>query len=1105
MKDGVITTRGALVLALILCMLLPFTLVEPRAMAAPVAEPTFEAPIDCSIDSFEPLGSASAGPPGALTPEDWGSINTLTITGSSNASTNYIIGPVIVYHPDAATTLESGNWTRERNFGIRFSFTVEERSGVNLIDHTIPFELDLQSLLESGYFNDAANGDELVFTDNSDKLLYYDYDTDDFGSPTAPFKMKGNLTANTTHTFWCYIDPARTETSSYYSQTETYSSLSASPQQSGDDYQQWEGSGALNADITLQFFGAAQAVCPGFCQYDAAVRFQLDIPNDSVIISSTVDFEAFNNQSNPNPTLFYGEDIGNTPIYVSNLASHAARTRTSEVVAWSPANWVGDVTYTSPDLSTILQKVVNRGDWAADNYFGLFWQKNGGTALRLAYSWDHATGTPPLLDVIYYAKASVGPLVDIPVLRPNGVLTASVDFPSDIEFTMSGSTDELGHFTKVYGEYAKSWIKVTGNLSEGNEVVLDIYSGNDGYASTSDEDIFALGDDFTGTGIDASKWDETNEIGYGSAIAFNSMWLKPRYPAEYYEGTYNRTYFTWADTAGRLKVLAYDHDSGNYLGGLFGFTIANVNTGNLHEASVLHVIKAGTYAGHILVTTNSLLHGVNYLWRSDLPEDITSWSLIATFQEGNLGSNYPQIQEYGNGTLVYFQSVNDGAESDAGYQLSHDGGDNWRDLVLLVAADGNGANQAKWIYPSFVVSGNATYFSGNGYNDATGGKYRYVKYMQNLGVGGLLSGNWTKADGTDLGVKPAAGYSWADLDVVFNVGGENPFVLDMAVGDSSNPVITFVTAQDASSVDLRYAYYDAGWQVDTLGSGRAVFSGNPPAYTSGISIDPGNVSRVILGLKTASYADLQIWGKDGGWAKLTDVTIGSTATGYEPYFVRNYHTDLQIVFIQVMNMVNAGDWDAYIGVYPLATNKYDFVQLVGVAAGAGVLDSDITLAAGKAVFAEVLHSDSTPNAQKWTVLRASTADYNDAIQIYGDTTPFQETVKGTRAGEGDQVQTGTDIHTQYFQNWRTEWFGADNATVHIDNVEQFSVTTNQGDASYATLAEGPTARDYTYIDHILVKEVVSPEVTWAYSGCLRGVGEDCPSGIQPNFIFIGPF
>lgn len=143
------------------------------------------------------------------------------------------------------------------------------------------------------------------------------------------------------------------------------------------------------------------------------LRFNsLDIPQGAQITNAYIAFNALNAdagnnaeattlqitaQADDNPTTFLNED--------HNISD---RPRTQNTVTWSPDAWQSGQTYTTPDLSTLVQEVVNRDGWTSSNSMVFMIDGSGS---RSAESWDNDRQTPPQL-IIEYDNTNGGRCVD---------------------------------------------------------------------------------------------------------------------------------------------------------------------------------------------------------------------------------------------------------------------------------------------------------------------------------------------------------------------------------------------------------------------------------------------------------------------------------------------------------------------------------------------------------------------------------------------------------------------------------------------------------------------------------------------------------------------
>lgn len=136
----------------------------------------------------------------------------------------------------------------------------------------------------------------------------------------------------------------------------------------------------------------------------------ITIPAGSTITLARVRFTAsVTNSSTTVNTKWSAYDEDN-PTVPTTLSAAVNAPRTTAVVTHSnlPA-WTSGQTYDSPDLSTIIQEIIDRPGWDSGNRIVLFHEDNGTTAVnsttRQGHSFDN-TGTEPELYIEYTEPAS---------------------------------------------------------------------------------------------------------------------------------------------------------------------------------------------------------------------------------------------------------------------------------------------------------------------------------------------------------------------------------------------------------------------------------------------------------------------------------------------------------------------------------------------------------------------------------------------------------------------------------------------------------------------------------------------------------------------------
>lgn len=136
------------------------------------------------------------------------------------------------------------------------------------------------------------------------------------------------------------------------------------------------------------------------------MRFQdLNIPAGAEITSAHIAFTARASNSHTTNLEIKGHDIGDSPgietsdEYLANLPTTAAS------VDWQPGTWSTGGIYESPDLSDVVQEVIDRDDWCGGQSIGFVVE---GTGERRAYAYTEDRviandNTAPAIRITYNA------------------------------------------------------------------------------------------------------------------------------------------------------------------------------------------------------------------------------------------------------------------------------------------------------------------------------------------------------------------------------------------------------------------------------------------------------------------------------------------------------------------------------------------------------------------------------------------------------------------------------------------------------------------------------------------------------------------------------
>src|SRR5690554_5269233 len=105
--------------------------------------------------------------------------------------------------------------------------------------------------------------------------------------------------------------------------------------------------------------------------------FNVNIPQNSLILSADFSVVGTNacsceTQSKPLHLIADAHNFGNAPaLNTTNIQSAANRTTAKQIINYTTPTWSNNIRYTLAPVNTILQEIVNRGDWSVGNTFNL--------------------------------------------------------------------------------------------------------------------------------------------------------------------------------------------------------------------------------------------------------------------------------------------------------------------------------------------------------------------------------------------------------------------------------------------------------------------------------------------------------------------------------------------------------------------------------------------------------------------------------------------------------------------------------------------------------------------------------------------------------------
>lgn len=180
-----------------------------------------------------------------------------------------------------------------------------------------------------------------------------------------------------------------------------------------------------------------------YCGYDSAsrntfIRFpSLTIPPKTTIDSAKIIFCAYSSLSANNANVrIYANDVGDATAPTSGATAEAL-VLTTAYVDWDViASWTINTYYDSPDLTAIIQEIINRDDYVLFSALTIVIKDNSSTvaAHRIAHSYDGLVEAKyPILSITYASTSTGNGVSVLPTLTLNSTSytgeTAGCIFP----------------------------------------------------------------------------------------------------------------------------------------------------------------------------------------------------------------------------------------------------------------------------------------------------------------------------------------------------------------------------------------------------------------------------------------------------------------------------------------------------------------------------------------------------------------------------------------------------------------------------------------------------------------------------------------------------
>jgi hypothetical protein len=160
------------------------------------------------------------------------------------------------------------------------------------------------------------------------------------------------------------------------------------------------------------------------------MRFnRINIPRGATISNAHIQFQTDKASNKSTSLVIQGEATDSSTTFLNANGNISSRPRTTASVTWNPPAWntVGEAgpSQRTPNLSTIVQQIVNRPGWAADNSLALIVT---GSGVRNAESFEGRAASAPQLHIDF-----VPPNTPVAAVAGPGPARLHVAIPEEVE------------------------------------------------------------------------------------------------------------------------------------------------------------------------------------------------------------------------------------------------------------------------------------------------------------------------------------------------------------------------------------------------------------------------------------------------------------------------------------------------------------------------------------------------------------------------------------------------------------------------------------------------------------------------------------------------
>lgn len=255
---------------------------------------------------------------------------------------------------------------------------------------------------------------------------------------------------------------------------------------SSDDAEQKISSGTMSlssSDLELVIDGSTSDI--------VGMRFTaVTIPRGAKITNAYIQFKTDEVTSGSCSLTVRGQAADSASTFTTTGYNLSSRSTTSASAAWSPAAWgtIGEegVNQRTPDISAIIQEIIDRSGWASGNAMVIVIT---GSGTRTAKSYDGDSAGAPLL-VVEYTTAAYWKLNET-----SGTSAADASGFGNTGTVTGTATWAAGIINNGFSFNGSTRIQATGLISSPNSVTVAAWAKLT-TADTNGAEIISLGDRF---------------------------------------------------------------------------------------------------------------------------------------------------------------------------------------------------------------------------------------------------------------------------------------------------------------------------------------------------------------------------------------------------------------------------------------------------------------------------------------------------------------------------------------------------------------------------------------------------------------------------------